>query len=102
MPCSLLDHQVRVIPLKRLALKLFFASPQEHTSENNFNSKNFTELIRLLASTQVEQLEFSSVNYIPRLLEAHRVESLKLLRLSGSCRFMKDVCVWLFYFIHFE
>jgi hypothetical protein len=84
-------EQKLTLPLKRLSLRLYFAFPEDRVSERNFSPKNFTELLRLLARTQLERLELTSLNWIPTLLEVHSVASLKLLRLSGSCRFEEEV-----------
>ncbi|GAA5980589.1 hypothetical protein JCM5350_004358 [Sporobolomyces pararoseus] len=83
-------EQTGTVPLTHLTLQVLSYGLEERSSSAFFNPENFTTLFRLLSLTKLRRLELNALAWIPPILEQHLVPSVKLLRLSGPCRFAAE------------
>lgn len=81
-------------PLRRVTLdvRLNLFSDLDRPQLEYSTSSCFTDLLELHALARIEVLELCSLSYIPTLLRQCPLDSLKVLKLSGSANFEDKVC----------
>ncbi|GAA6015923.1 hypothetical protein JCM11491_007114 [Sporobolomyces phaffii] len=79
------------IALERLVLELHFPTRESRLDFRFLNIGNMTRLLESLSSTLVERLEFTLVNWIPKVPQPGSVPSVRVLKISGPVTFKKSL-----------
>jgi len=92
--CNLITDRIvfsQEIPLERLKIPIDFTVQHSRANGRIFTPTDYKQLLELLQRTKLRHLELTSLETIPDTPANLQIESVQLLRLSGSCTFKHSV-----------
>lgn len=72
------------MPLKQLKLDMSLSRARDNNNFDFFKQSNYDQLLQFLQSTELEELHLASLNNFPLTPSGIQIDSLTVLRLSGS------------------
>jgi len=72
------------VPLKQLKLDMSLSRARDNNNFDFFKQSNYDQLLQFLQSTELEELHLASLNNFPLTPSGIQIDSLTVLRLSGS------------------